>query len=98
MHSMYMARTNVTIPDQLLDRARVEGLNVSGLASSAIAEELERREKISALGRYLDQLDRELGPVPVEEQDEARAWVEGLRGEVGNFRSSSPATRMTSGL
>jgi post-segregation antitoxin (ccd killing protein) len=41
---MRMARVNITVPDDLLGRAKVAGLNVSRLASAALAAELERRQ------------------------------------------------------
>jgi hypothetical protein len=70
-----MARVNVTIPDDVIERARAVGLNVSQVASAALAEELDRREKIAALDRYLAALEAELGPVPPEEAAEAAAWA-----------------------
>jgi hypothetical protein len=75
---MRMARVNITIPDELLEPARAAGLNVSRLASAAVAEELDRRAKIAALDAYLAQLDTELGPVPAGELQDAAHWVDGL--------------------
>lgn len=37
-----MARLNVYVPDDLAERARAHGLNVSALTQAAIAAELER--------------------------------------------------------
>lgn len=39
---MRMARVNITVPDDLLGRAKAAGLNVSRLAAGALAAELER--------------------------------------------------------
>ena len=64
---MRMARVNVTIPDDVLQRARTAGLNVSRVATSALSEELDRRSKIAALDDYLRELDVALGPVPLED-------------------------------
>ena len=38
-----MARMNIYLPDDLVERAKSEGLNVSGLAQDAVAAELDRR-------------------------------------------------------
>jgi len=43
-----MARVNVTIPDEVLARARNARLNVSRVATSALSE-LDRRARIAAL-------------------------------------------------
>jgi hypothetical protein len=72
---MRMARANITVPDELLERARAAGLNVSRVASCALLEELDRRNKIAALDSYLRELDAELGPVPATEQEAARRWA-----------------------
>jgi predicted transcriptional regulator len=73
---MRMARVNITVPDDLLDRARAAGLNVSRLAAAALAEELDRRTKIAELDAYLAELDAELGPVPQHELRAAREWAD----------------------
>ena len=38
-----MSRLNVYLPDDLAERARAVGLNISGLAQDAVAAELDRR-------------------------------------------------------
>jgi post-segregation antitoxin (ccd killing protein) len=73
---MRMARVNITVPDELLHRARRADLNVSRVASAALAEELDRLAKIQELDDYLASLDDELGPPNEEELAEARAWVD----------------------
>ena len=73
---MRMARVNITVPDELLSRARSAGLNVSRLASSAVAEELDRLAKIAELDAYLAELDAELGPLGDEELTAAREWAD----------------------
>ena len=75
---MRMARVNITIPDDLLEQARLAGLNVSRLAAAALAEELDRRAKIAALDAYLAEMDAEFGPVPDAELQDAAAWGDGL--------------------
>ena len=69
---MRMARVNITIPDDVLHRARAVGLNVSRVATSALSEELDRRAKIAALDDYLRELDVALGAVSPEDEVAAR--------------------------
>lgn len=54
-----MARMNIYLPDHLVERAKVEGLNVSGLAQDAVAAELDRR----LLRTWLDALPDVTHPV-----------------------------------
>jgi len=75
---MRMARVNITVPDELLSQARAAGLNVSRLAASAVAEELDRLAKIAALDTYLAELDAELGPMSDQEEAAAREWADQL--------------------
>jgi Arc/MetJ family transcription regulator len=75
---MRMSRVNITVPDELLQRARAAGLNVSRLATAALLDELDRRSKITELESYLRQLDAELGPVGDDERRAAREWADGL--------------------
>lgn len=53
MYLMRMARVNITVPDDLLSRARAAGLNVSRVAAAALSEELDQRAKTAELDRYL---------------------------------------------
>jgi post-segregation antitoxin (ccd killing protein) len=87
---MRMARVNITVPDELLSRARAVGLNVSRLASSAVAEELDRLSKIAELDAYLAELDAELGPLGDQEVAAAREWVERLNAGSGPTTSTHP--------
>lgn len=73
-----MARVNITVPDEVVAQAKAAGLNVSRLATAALVEELDRRNKISALDAYLAELERTLGPIPPDERAAAAAWVDGL--------------------
>jgi post-segregation antitoxin (ccd killing protein) len=75
---MRVARVNITIPDELLEHARAAGLNVSRLAATALAEELDRRAKIAALDAYLAEVEAERGPVPESELKAAAAWADRL--------------------
>ncbi len=87
-----MARVNITVPDDLLERSKAAGLNVSRVSSDALSEELDRRERIVALDRYLRALDVEMGPVPSEEQAAAREWADRALGDAGQ-RTPIPAHR-----
>jgi hypothetical protein len=85
-----MARVNITVPDELLDRARAAGLNVSRLAASALSEELDRRARVAELDAYLAELDAELGPVPPQERADAAEWADRVlpgSGPAGTTRS-----------
>jgi hypothetical protein len=73
---MRMARVNITVPDEVVARARTAGLNVSRLATAALLEELDRRDKVDALDIYLAQLEVQLGPIPAGEVAEAAAWAD----------------------
>ncbi len=88
-----MTRVNITVPDDTLNRARAAGLNVSRVASSALAHELDRLAKVAELDRYLDDLGAELGPVGAAEQAEAVEWVEQIA--AGTGRESHRRTRAT---
>ncbi|GAB3747541.1 type II toxin-antitoxin system CcdA family antitoxin [Microlunatus parietis] len=48
-----MSRVNVYLPDDLADRAREAGLNVSALARAAIESALARRASDAWLARYV---------------------------------------------
>ena len=76
VYVMRMTRVNITVPDELLSRAKVAGLNVSRLASAALADELERLARIAELDAYLCELEGELGPIPDQEIAEAREWAD----------------------
>lgn len=58
---------SISLPDDLRGRAKEAGLNISGLARKAIADELDRLAKIAALDKYLAELDAARGTVT--------AWV-----------------------
>ncbi|GAA4399982.1 hypothetical protein GCM10023153_26890 [Ornithinibacter aureus] len=74
-----MARVNVSIPDDVIERAREAGLNVSRLATSALEEALERQSKIAMVDDFLSALDNELGPIPADELEAANALLDSAR-------------------
>jgi post-segregation antitoxin (ccd killing protein) len=57
-----MARRYISLPDDLDDRAREAGINVSALAQLAIIVELDRRDRMDRLNDWLDELDAAHGP------------------------------------
>jgi len=73
---MRMARVNITVPDELVSRAKGAGLNLSRVSAAALDAELDRVEKLAALRRHLQALDVELGPAPDAERAAARAWAD----------------------
>ncbi len=90
---MRMARVNITVPDELLDRAKAAGLNVSRLAASALSEELERRAKIAELDAYLADLDAEFGPIPPQESVAAREWADHVLPATSRGTDTAPGLR-----
>lgn len=86
---MRMARVNITIPDELVARARAEGLNISAAAAQGLGAELERLDKIRALDDYLAELEEELGPIPPDEMARANAWADRVFGPIEDLRDSS---------
>lgn len=74
-----MARRNISLPDDLDERAREAGLNVSALAQRAIAHELDCRRRMAALAAWLDDLDVTHGAPSEEAVAEARAWLASAR-------------------
>ncbi len=94
VYSMRMARVNITVPDDLLVRAKAAGLNVSRLAAAALDAELERRVKVAELDAYLADLDAELGPIPQQESLAAREWADQVlprSGDADAARGARPA-------
>ena len=69
-----MARLNVYVPDDLAERARAAGLNVSALTQTAIADELNRRSMSSWLAEL---------PVPAVTHEAAMRALDEAREEFG---------------
>lgn len=76
-----MARVNVTIPDALYARGRAAGVNMSRVATEALADALDRLDKIAALDRLLAEMTNESGPPSEQDVAEARAWARRIRSE-----------------
>ena len=76
VYLLCMARVNVSIPDEVIERARAAKLNVSALATSALEEALERQVKIEMAKDYLAELEAELGPISESERAVAVAILD----------------------
>ncbi len=74
-----MARRNISLPDELDDRARRAGLNVSALAQRAVADELDRQARMAQLDAWLDELDAIHGAPSAKEMAEAKEWLASAR-------------------
>jgi post-segregation antitoxin (ccd killing protein) len=71
-----MARLNVYVPDELAERARARGLNVSALTQAAISAELEN----SATDAWLEGLEaRNTGA----RHEDVLAAIDAARDELG---------------
>lgn len=73
-----MRRVNISLPDELYRRAKEEGINISQLTQQALADELDRRDKIAAVDQYLAELEVEEGPLDPQKLAEAEARVDRL--------------------
>jgi post-segregation antitoxin (ccd killing protein) len=71
-----MARRNISLPDDLDEQARSARLNVSALAQRAVADELDRRQRMAALDAWLDDLDAAHGAPSAKAQAKAKAWLD----------------------
>jgi len=76
------------MPDELHQRARAAGLNISRLAQHAVARDLERLDRIRALDAHLAALESELGPLTTSERAEASAWADRVLGSTDSRRSA----------
>jgi Post-segregation antitoxin CcdA len=88
---MRMSRVNITVPDEVAERAREAGLNVSRVATMALVDELDRRDKIEALDAYLAQLDAEFGPIGPEEASAAATWADRVLSTLPKPAGKQPA-------
>ena len=85
VYGMCMTRRNISLPDELDERARDAGLNVSALARAAILAELDRRSRMASLDSWLDALDEEHGPPSARVMAAARRWADNATGiDVGD--------------
>jgi post-segregation antitoxin (ccd killing protein) len=94
-----MARRNISLPDDLDDEARRAKLNVSALAQRAVADELDRRQRMAALDAWLDELDATQGAPSAKARAKAEAWlasataVKPTRRTPPRSRAAAPRTR-----
>lgn len=75
MYLVCVTRRNISLPDELDERARGAGLNVSALAQQAILAELDRRDRMAELDAWLDELDAVHGPPSAKAMAAAEKWV-----------------------
>ena len=75
-YGMRMAKVSASIPDEVVAAAKAAGLNISGLATSALRAELDRRDKVAQLDAWLAAMEVEFGPIPPHELEGASAWAE----------------------
>jgi len=71
-----MARRNISLPDDLDEQARSAHVNVSALAQRAVADELDRRQRMAALDAWLDELDAAHGVPSEKAKTMAQAWLD----------------------
>lgn len=72
---MRMTRINITVPDEVVARARAAGSNVSQATASALTAELDRRAKVAELDAYLAGSAIEDGPVYAADREVAERWA-----------------------
>lgn len=98
-----MARRNISLPDDLDDRARHARLNVSALAQLAVAQELDRQARMAQLDAWLDELDAAHGAPSPKAMAEAKEWfssgrmVQPRKASVRPGRSKSPNAQRAAG-
>lgn len=88
-----MARRNISLPDDLDEQARKARLNVSALAQRAVADELDRRQRMAALDAWLDDLDAANGPPSAKAQAKAKAWLDSATSVQSGRKAAKPAPR-----
>ncbi len=71
-----MGRIKISLPDELIQAAKAQGMNISKFMSGALAEELDRRAKMRAQDEYLTELEAEHGPVSAAAMAEAESWAD----------------------
>jgi len=87
-----MARRNISLPDDLDDRARRARLNVSALAQRAVAQELDRQARMAQLDTWLDELDAAHGAPSSKAMAKANEWFSSGR-KVQSRKASRPPGR-----
>src|SRR5438067_165805 len=98
-----MARRNISLPDELDDRARRARLNVSALAQRAVAQELDRQSRMAHLDAWLDELDAAHGAPSPKAMADAKEWfssarkVQPRKASVRPGRSKSPKAQRAAG-
>jgi hypothetical protein len=68
VYTMCMPRIQVYLPDDLHRAVKRLELSPSELLQKAVRSELERRDKIAELDRYIEELEREVPSKPTPEE------------------------------
>lgn len=85
---MAKRKITVTVDEELVEALKqLGGESVSAVVNRALSEHIERLERREALGRMLDDWDRELGPTSPESEASAKAAFDELDGI--EFRESA---------
>lgn len=79
-YTMRMARVSISVPDDVVTAAKAAKINISRLATEALADELERLAKVAELDAYLSELEGQLGPIPETDLAEAERWADRVLG------------------
>lgn len=66
MYSVWVARVNIYLPDDLAERARAEGINVSGVCREAIEETLRSLRQRAWLAALEDRPAIEILPAEID--------------------------------
>ena len=88
-----MARRNISLPDDLDEQARKARLNVSALAQRAVADELDRRQRMAALDAWLNDLDAANGPPSAQAQAKAKVWLDSATSVQSGRKAAKPSPR-----
>ena len=79
-YALRMARVNTTIPDDLLERARERGLNISEITRLGLEAELRRRDNADGLAMLLAEMEADLGAPSAPDEADAEAWARRVYG------------------
>jgi post-segregation antitoxin (ccd killing protein) len=88
-----MPRVNVYLPEALHRRAKKARLNLSEVCQAAIEVELQRRARLRALERFVEQLEDRFGPATAEEVADAERWVDGVMAAATRSRPTPTGPR-----
>lgn len=76
LYVVRMARVNISIPEELLARARARKLDISEVARRALETDLRRLDNADGMAMLQAEMEADLGVPTDEEMAEARAWAD----------------------